>query len=95
MIIVLCLPTDVDNGHVELTGIPDFQDDLVEVKKEVKVEVMEFGETQDESKTEEAESSESSQSLEEQLDSAIKAVRELPPCLPSICCYTFLNTYQG
>ncbi|RUS83540.1 hypothetical protein EGW08_008719 [Elysia chlorotica] len=33
--------------------------------------------------------------LEEELASAIKAVRELPPSLPSICFFTFLNTYQG
>ncbi|CAL1538474.1 unnamed protein product [Lymnaea stagnalis] len=33
--------------------------------------------------------------LEEELSAAIKAVRELPPCLPSICFFTFLNTYQG
>ncbi|XP_059144667.1 TAF5-like RNA polymerase II p300/CBP-associated factor-associated factor 65 kDa subunit 5L isoform X2 [Physella acuta] len=34
-------------------------------------------------------------SLEEELSAAIKAVRDLPPCLPSICFFTFLNTYQG
>uniref|UniRef100_A0A2C9LWN5 TFIID subunit TAF5 NTD2 domain-containing protein n=1 Tax=Biomphalaria glabrata TaxID=6526 RepID=A0A2C9LWN5_BIOGL len=33
--------------------------------------------------------------LEDELAVAIKAVRELPPCLPSICFFTFLNTYQG
>ncbi|KAH9489954.1 TAF5-like RNA polymerase II p300/CBP-associated factor-associated factor 65 kDa subunit 5L [Bulinus truncatus] len=33
--------------------------------------------------------------LEEELAAAIKAVRELSPCLPSICFFTFLNTYQG
>ncbi|XP_005109591.1 TAF5-like RNA polymerase II p300/CBP-associated factor-associated factor 65 kDa subunit 5L [Aplysia californica] len=35
------------------------------------------------------------QSLEEELSAAISAVRGLPPCLPSICFFTFLNTYQG
>ncbi|BFZ21101.1 hypothetical protein BsWGS_24140 [Bradybaena similaris] len=34
-------------------------------------------------------------SLMEELEAAIKAMRELPPCLPSICFFTFLNTYQG
>uniref|UniRef100_A0A0B7A1T6 TFIID subunit TAF5 NTD2 domain-containing protein n=1 Tax=Arion vulgaris TaxID=1028688 RepID=A0A0B7A1T6_9EUPU len=33
--------------------------------------------------------------LEEELAAAIKAVRDLPPCLPSICFFTFMNTYQG
>lgn len=33
--------------------------------------------------------------LMEELEAAIKAMRELPPCLPSICFFTFLNTYQG
>lgn len=33
--------------------------------------------------------------LEEELSAAVKAVRDLPPCLPSICFFTFLNTYQG
>ncbi|KAK3741826.1 hypothetical protein RRG08_018526 [Elysia crispata] len=33
--------------------------------------------------------------LEEELTSVIQAVRDLPPSLPSICFFTFLNTYQG
>ncbi|GFO46183.1 taf5-like RNA polymerase ii p300/cbp-associated factor-associated factor 65 kda subunit 5l [Plakobranchus ocellatus] len=33
--------------------------------------------------------------LEEELASAIKEMHDLPPSLPSICFFTFLNTYQG
>jgi len=34
-------------------------------------------------------------SEEQELMDAIQAVKELPPCLPSICLFMFLNTYQG
>ncbi|CAG5136516.1 unnamed protein product [Candidula unifasciata] len=42
-----------------------------------------------------ADPQEESLSIEEELSAAIKALRDLPPCLPSICFFTFLNTYQG
>lgn len=32
---------------------------------------------------------------EQELMDAIRAVRDSPPCLPSICLFMFLNTYQG
>ena len=67
------------SGNVELTALP-------EVKEEESGEPQLLVNGQDKPV---------GQTLDDELTAVIKAVRELPPSLPSICFFTFLNTYQG
>lgn len=72
------------NGNIELNAMP-------EIKEEVSSSAPTLSQEADAGDQDRP----TGRTLEEELASAIKAVRELPPSLPSICFFTFLNTYQG
>ncbi|GFR93386.1 TAF5-like RNA polymerase II p300/CBP-associated factor-associated factor 65 kDa subunit 5L [Elysia marginata] len=75
------------NGNIELNAMP-------EVKEEAGSDAV-LASLSSQAAPQGSQDKGSGQSLEEELTSAIKAVRDLPPSLPSICFFTFLNTYQG
>ena len=70
------------NGTIELSSMP-------EVKEEAHSDTSSLQVNQN------GDDKSAMPTLEEELTSVIQAVRDLPPSLPSICFFTFLNTYQG